>query len=70
MALESVEEREELGDLFENLDAESGRRRLAPQPFAGEAQVGSSHACVITDSGTTRFHPATNRPLPMSRFSK
>jgi hypothetical protein len=36
----------------------------------GEPHVGSSQARVITDSGTTRFHPATKRPLPVSRFSK
>ena len=70
MAVEPVEETEELGDLFEDLDTEPRSRRLALQPFAREPHDGSSHSWRMTDSGTTRFQPATNRPLPASRFPK
>ena len=70
MAIEPVEEIEELGDLFEDLDTEPRGRRLPLQPFAREPHDGSSHTWRMTESGTTRFHPATSRPLPASRFSK
>ena len=70
MAIESVEELEEVGDLFEDLDTEAGGRRLPLQPFAREPHDGSSHIWPMTESGTIRFHPATSRALPASRFSK
>ena len=70
MALEPVEEIEEQGDFFEDLGTEPRGRRLPIEPFAGEPHDGSSHAWAMTDSGTTRFHPATSRALPESRFSK
>ena len=65
-----AEEIEELGGLFEDLDAEPRGRRLPLQPFAREPHDGSSHTWLMTESGTTRFHPATSRPLPAPRFSK
>ena len=70
MAIEPVKEIEELGDLFEDLDPEPRGRGLPTQPFAREPHDGSSHAWPMTDSGTTRFHPATSRALPVSRFAK
>ena len=70
MEIEPVEEIEELGDLFEDLDTDPRGRRLPLQPFAREPHDGSSHTWLMTESGTTRFHPATNRPLLASRFSK
>ena len=70
MAIEPIEEIEEPGDLFEDLDTEPGSLRLPLQSFAREPHDGSSHSRCMTNCGTTRFHPATNRPLPAPRFSK
>ena len=70
MAIEPVEEIEELSDLLEDFDTEPRSRRLPLQPFAREPHDGPSHTRLMNQSGTTRFHPATNRPLPASRFSK
>ena len=61
---------EEPDKLFEDLDTEPGSLRLPLQSFAREPHDGSSHSRCMTNCGTTRFHPATNRPLPASRFSK